>query len=164
MTLTGRNPVPIFSTYSISRPFNSSGHDEGFELSLQQPVWGGFGFQANYTYANGADNAGGPLVGDSKNTANLVGYYENDWLSVRLSYNYRSRMLVGLDRSSDEYQNSYNTLDASVQFNVTENAAITLDALNLTNETLKYHTSTETQPRAFYSNGIQLFGGVRVKF
>lgn len=164
MTLTGRNPIPVFSTYSISRPFNSSGHDQGFELSLQQPVWGGFGFQANYTYANGSDDAGGPLVGDSKNTANLVGYYENNWLSVRLSYNYRSRMLVGLDRSSDEYQNSYNTLDASVQFNVTDNAAITLDALNLTNETLKYHTGTETQPRAFYSNGIQLFGGVRVKF
>jgi iron complex outermembrane receptor protein len=164
MTLTGRGAVPVYSTYSISRPFNSSGHDEGIELSLQQPVWGGFGFQANYTYANGVDNAGGPLVGDSKDTANLVGYYENDWLSVRLSYNYRSRMLVGLDRSSDEYQNSYNTLDASVQFNVTENAAITLDALNLTNETLKYHTDTETQPRAFYSNGIQLFGGVRVKF
>ncbi|MGN6148979.1 MAG: TonB-dependent receptor [Rhizomicrobium sp.] len=164
MTLTGRNPVPVYSTYSISRPFNSSGHDEGFELSLQQPIWGGFGFQANYTYANGSDNAGGPLVGDSKNTANLIGYYENDWMSARVSYNYRSRMLVGLDRSSDEYQNSYNTLDASLQFDVTDYASLTFDALNLTNQTLKYHTGNKSQPRAFYSNGIQLFGGVRVKF
>ena len=164
MTLTGKSTTPIYSVYSISRPFNSSGHDEGFELSLQQPVWGGFGFQTNYTYANGVDTAGGPLVGDSKNTANIAGYYEDDLLSVRLSYNYRSKMLVGLDRSSDEYQNSYNTLDASVQVNVTGWAAITLDALNLTNETVKYHTGNETQPRAFYSNGMQLYGGVRVKF
>ncbi|HWA30986.1 MAG TPA: TonB-dependent receptor [Rhizomicrobium sp.] len=164
MTLTGASATPVYSTYTITSPFNSSGHDEGVEISLQQPVWGGFGFQANYTYANGVDNSGGPLVGDSKNTANLVGYYENDWLSVRLSYNYRSKMLVGLDRSSAEYQNSYGTLDASVQFNVTDYAAITFDALNLTNETLKYHTQEETQPRAFYSNGIQLYGGVRVKF
>ncbi|HEY2034580.1 MAG TPA: TonB-dependent receptor [Rhizomicrobium sp.] len=164
MTLTGMSPVPVYSTYHITRPFNSSGHDQGFEINLQQPIWGGFGFQANYTYAAGKDNAGGPLVGDSKDTANLIGYYENDWTSVRVSYNYRSRMLVGLDRSSDEYQNSYGTLDASVQFNVTDYAAITFDALNLTNQTLKYHTGTETQPRAFYTNGIQLFGGVRVKF
>lgn len=164
MTLTGRKPVPIYSVYTISRPFNSSGHDQGIEVSWQQPVWGGFGFQANYTYANGSDDAGGPLVGDSKNTANLIGYYENDWLSARVSYNYRSRMLVGLDRSSDEYQNSYGTLDASVQFNLTDYAALTFDALNLTNQTLKYHTGNKSQPRALYTNGVQLFGGIRVKF
>lgn len=164
MTLTGASPTPVYSTYNITSPFNSSGHDEGIELSWQQPVWGGFGFQANYTYANGVDSSGGPLVGDSKNTANLIGYYENDWLSVRLSYNYRSRMLVGLDRSSAEYQNSYGTLDASLQYNVTDNVALTFDALNITNQTLKYHTQEEIQPRAFYSNGTQLYGGVRVKF
>ncbi len=112
MTLTGMSPTPVFSTYAITSPFNSSGHDEGIELSWQQPVWDGFGVSANYTYASGVDNSGGPLVGDSKNTANLVGYYENDWLSARLSYNYRSKMLVGLDRSSAENQDAYGTLDA----------------------------------------------------
>ncbi len=164
MTLTGKNPVPIYSTYSITSPFNSSGHDEGIELSWQQPIWGGFGVQTNYTFASGVDDGGGPLVGDSKHTANLVGYYENDWMSARLSYNYRSKMLVGLDRSSAEVQNAYNTLDASLQFTVTDWASITFDALNLTNQTLKYYAASETQPRALYSNGMQLYGGVRVKF
>jgi iron complex outermembrane recepter protein len=164
MTLTGMNPVPVYSTYTITSPFNSSGHDEGMELSWEQPIWGGFGVQANYTYANGVDNNGGPLVGDSKNTANLVGYYENDWLSTRLSYNYRSKMLVGLDRSSAENQNAYNTLDASVQFTVTDWASFSIDALNLTNQTLKYYAGTETAPRALYSNGTQIYAGVRVKF
>jgi iron complex outermembrane receptor protein len=164
MTLTGASPIPVFSTYTITSPFNSSGHDEGVELSWEQPIWGGFGVQANYTYADGVDNGGGPLVGDSKNTANLVGYYENDWMSARLSYNYRSKMLVGLDRSSAENQNAYNTLDASLQFTVTDWASINIDALNLTNQTLKYFAASEVQPRALYSNGTQIYAGVRVKF
>ncbi|HEV2650351.1 MAG TPA: TonB-dependent receptor [Rhizomicrobium sp.] len=164
MTLTGRNPTPIYSTYTITSPFNSSGHNEGIELSLQQPIWGGFGAIANYTFADGEDNAGGPLVGGSRHTANLIGYYENDWMSARLSYNYRSKMLVGLDRSSNENQNAYSTLDASLQFTVTDWAAITIDALNLTNQTLKYYAADQTQPRALYSNGTQIYGGIRVKF
>src|SRR5262249_14709834 len=118
----------------------------------------------NYTYANGVDNAGGPLVGDSKNTANIVGYYENEWLNARLAYNYRSKMLVGLDRSSAENQASYGTLDASVGVNVTDYASINLDALNITNQTLKYFGNTTTAPRAFYSNGTQLYATLRVKF
>ncbi len=164
MTLTGKNPTPVYSLYTITSPFNSSGHDEGVEISWQQPLWNGLGVIANYTYANGVDNGGGPLVGDSKNTANLTGYYENDWLSARLSYNYRSAMLVGLDRSSAEYQNSYGTLDASMQFTVTDNVSLTFDATNLTNQTLKYYAVDGVQPRAFYSNGTQLYAGVRFKY
>jgi iron complex outermembrane receptor protein len=164
MTLTGANPVPVFSTYTITSPFNSSGHDEGIEIAWQQPIWGGFGVIANYTYANGVDNSGGPLVGDSKNTANLTGYFENDWLSARLAYNYRSKMLVGLDRSSAENQASYGTLDASVGVNITDYASINLDALNITNQTLKYFANTTAAPRALYSNGTQLYATLRVKF
>jgi iron complex outermembrane receptor protein len=164
MTLTGASPIPVFSTYTITSPFNSSGHDEGIELSWQQPIWNGFGVSANYTFASGVDSSGGPLVGDSKSTANLTGYFENTWLSTRLSYNYRSKMLVGLDRSSAENQNAYGTLDASVQFTVTDYASITFDALNITNQTLKYYAASTTQPRALYSNGTQLYAGVRLKF
>ena len=161
--LTGMG-APVYATYNITAPFNSSGHDEGVELSWQQPVWDGFGVNANFTYANGVDNTGGPLVGDSKNTANFTGYYENDWMSARVSYNYRSKMLVGLDRSSQENQDAYGTLDASLQFTVTDWATLTFDALNLTNQNLKYFATTTVQPRAIYNNGMQLYGGLRVKF
>ncbi|MBS0472762.1 MAG: TonB-dependent receptor [Proteobacteria bacterium] len=163
MTLTGMGPT-VYSTYAITSPYNSSGHDEGIELSWQQPIWGGFGVQANYTYANGVDDSGGPLVGDSKNTANLVGYYEDKLLSVRLSYNYRSKMLVGLDRSSAENQNAYDSLDASVGINITDWASLNFDALNLTNRTLRYYANTTTAPRALYSNGSQYYASLRVKF
>ncbi|MDE1986315.1 MAG: TonB-dependent receptor [Alphaproteobacteria bacterium] len=164
MTLTGKNPTPIYSTYTITSPFNSSGHDEGVEVNWEQPIYGGFGVQTNFTYANGVDNGGGPLVGDSKETANFTGYYENEWLSARVSYMYRSKMLVGLDRSSAENQNAYGTLNASVQFTVTDNISLTFDGLNLTNQTLKYYAANTTQPRALYSNGSQLYAGVRFKY
>ncbi|MGA7674165.1 MAG: TonB-dependent receptor [Rhizomicrobium sp.] len=164
MYLTGQG-TPVYSTYAITAPYNTSGHDEGIEISWQQPLWDtGFGIIANYTYANGAETNGGPLVGDAKNTANLTGYYENSWLSARVAYSYASSMLVGLDRSSAEYQNAYGRLDASVAFTVTDYLSITFDGLNLSNQTLKYYANNATQPRALYSNGSQFYAGVRLKY
>ncbi|MHB8528946.1 MAG: TonB-dependent receptor [Caulobacteraceae bacterium] len=162
---TGK-PVPggIPSTYAISSPFNIGGELSGVELQVQQPVAYGFGFQANFTYVDGHDDAGNPLVGTSKYTYNLVGYYENHWVSARLAYTYRSHYFVGLDRSSAENQDNYGTLDGSIDFNVLPNVALTFDALNITNNKLKYYAADATQPRAVYVNGTQLFFGIRAKF
>jgi iron complex outermembrane receptor protein len=154
------NPVKL---YTITSPINGSGRDQGIELSWQQPVWGGFGFQANYTYADGSENSGGPLLGDSKNTFNLTGYFENSWLSTRLSYNYRTKVLIGLDRSTALTQDGIGNLDASVSWTITDNVALTFDALNLTDEALHYFGNNVGQPRAFYDNGRQFFFGVRLK-
>ena len=40
----------------------------------------------------------------------------------------------------------------------------TFDALNITDEVLKYYANNTTQPRAFYDNGRQFFFGVRAKY
>ncbi len=162
--LTRNGGAPVYSTYNISSPVNSSGRAQGIELQLQQPIAAGFGFQANFTYVDSKDANGGPLVGTSKITYNAVGYYENKWLSLRLAYTYRSHFFVGLDRSAAENQENYGTLDGSVEVNVTPNVAFTFDALNITNNLLKYYALNRTQVRAVYNNGMQLFGGVRVKF
>ena len=162
--LSRNGGTPVYSTYNISSPVNSSGRAQGIELQLQQPIAAGFGFQANFTYVDSKDNNGGPLVGTSKFTYNVVGYYENKWLSARLAYTYRSHFFVGLDRSAAENQDNYGTLDGSISVNVTRNVAFTFDALNITNNLLKYYALNRTQVRAVYQNGVQLFGGVRVKF
>ena len=73
-------------------------------------------------------------------------------------------MLIGLDRSTAENQASTGSLDASISANVTNNIALTFDALNLTDEILKYYANNTTQPRALYDNGRQFFFGVRVKY
>jgi len=163
MLKTGQG-APVYSSYDITAPYNTSGHNEGFEVAWQQPIYGGFGLNATYAYVNGAETGGGTLVGNTKNTVNLSGYYEDDWLSARLAYNYGSGMLVGLDRSSAEYQNAYARVDASVNVTVTDYLTLTFSGLNLTNQTLKYYANNSTMPRALYSNGSQLYAGVRFKY
>src|SRR3569832_130455 len=124
----------------------------------------GFGFQANATYIEGHDVTGAPLVGTSKWTANVVGYYENKWLSARLAYTYRSHYFIGLDHASPENEASVGQLDMSVNVNVTPNVTLSVEALNLTNSKLIYYAANRTQVRAVYDNGTQLFAGVHVKF
>jgi iron complex outermembrane receptor protein len=151
-------------TFLISSPVNTSGEVKGVELQVQQPLPYNFGFQVNATYVESKDRDGNPLVGTSKITANVVGYYENDWMSARLAYTYRSHFFVGLDRSAAENQDNHGSLDGSLNFNVNKNIAITLDGLNLTNSKLKYYAANKTQPRAVYDNGRQLYLGVRIKY
>ncbi len=155
---------PVFMPYNISSPINSSGQLEGVELQVQQPIAYGFGIQANFTYVNGHDTSGGPLVGTSNITYNLIGYYENDWVSARLAYTYRSAYFVGLDRSSIENEAGSGQLDASVNFNVTKNVSLSVQGLNLTNSLLKYYAANPTQVRAVYNNGTQVYAGIHVKF
>jgi iron complex outermembrane receptor protein len=85
-------------------------------------------------------------------------------VSARLAYTYRSHFFVGLDRSSDENQENYGTLDGSLDFNITPNIALTIDAVNMTNSLLKYYAANPTQIRALYDNGTQVFFGLRAKF
>jgi iron complex outermembrane receptor protein len=153
-----------YETYLISSPSNTTGELTGVELQVQQPIAWGFGFQANGTIIDGHQAGGSPLVGTSKVTYNLVGYYENYGFSARLAYTYRSHFYVGLDRSSAENQADYGTLDGSLSYQVTPNLTLTFDALNMTNQLLKYYAANTTQVRAVYENGSQYFAGFKFKF
>jgi iron complex outermembrane receptor protein len=166
----GTHPITLlnirtntFDTYNISAPINSSGSVKGMELSWQQPLSMGFGFQANYTYANASEDNGAALVGASKNTYNAVGYWENHGFSARLAYTYRSHFFVGLDRSTPEYQDDTGTLGASIGYQLTKNVSLNFDGLNLNDPILKYYGINKDQPRAFYRNGRQYYFTVRVK-
>jgi len=153
-----------FKTYQVSSPVNTSGEVKGVEVQLQQSLPYNFGFQANVTYVDSHDADGNPLVGTSRWTGNLIGYYEKDWLSARLAYTYRSHFFVGLDRSAAENQDNYGSLDGSLNLNINKNVSLTLDALNITNHKLKYYALNKSQPRAVYDNGSQVFFGIRVRY
>jgi iron complex outermembrane receptor protein len=149
--------------YQITRPLNTSGTNKGFELALQQPIGAGFGINANYTYADGKEKDGSELVGSSKNTYNLEGYFENDRFSTRLAYTYRSDFLVGLDRSFAQHEAAEGSLAASINYKLNDRFSLTFDALNLNNPTLKMYGNNKDQPRAFYSSGRQFYFGVRMQ-
>lgn len=156
--------APVFEPYTISSPVNTTGTVKGIELQDQQPLPYHFGFQANFTYIEDEDANGNALVGTSKVTANLVGYYEVPLFNVRLAYTYRSHYFVGLDRGADETQAGYGELDASANVNITKNITFSVDALNITNTLLKYYAANPTQVRAVYDNGTQVYAGFHVKF
>jgi iron complex outermembrane receptor protein len=162
-------------TYNLTAPINAAGRVEGAEFAYQQAFTENFGFIGNYTYADGkqtslvaAATPGAPggdsrLVGTSKNTYNVQGYFENKTFSARVAYTYRSSFYSGLDRSTAFTQYNIGTLSASLGYTMNEHFSITFDAMNLNNPTLKYYALNQDQPRAFYKNGSQYYLNFRFK-
>jgi len=125
---------------------------------------GGFGVQANYTYSNAEADNGDPIPGNSENSYNLAGYFENERVSARLAYTYRSEFFVTFDRSTQLNQDDLKSLDASVSVNITDHLALTFDGVNLTNEEIVQFATDSFRPRAVYDNGRIYFAGARFKF
>jgi iron complex outermembrane recepter protein len=145
------------SNQSVRRPYNSGkGRIEGFELQTTTfldfgglPEWAsGFGVQANVTYIKSdigfPQSLGGtitqrPVIGLSKWTYNLAGFYDKNGFMARLSYNYRSGFEsrfepIGYRGGPDIYSertNGIGRLDFSTSYNLTNNITLTADANNI---------------------------------
>jgi iron complex outermembrane receptor protein len=154
--------------YLVSVPVNSNASVSGLELVYEQPIGESFGFNANYTYADGetahtwADGSNN-LVGTSKDTYNLGAYFENQMFSARLNYTYRTAFLIGLSGANPYYQDDFGTLSMTLTYKPTDWLNVSLDALNLNSPELNYYQSA-TAPTAFYNNGRQFYLNLRAKF
>ena len=146
------------------RTNGGGGRIYGAELAASMPIAGGFGVQANYTYSNAEADNGDPIPGNSENAFNLTAYFENELVSARLAYTYRSEFFVTFDRSTQLNQDDLKSLDASVSVNITDQLALTFDGVNLTNEEIVQFASDSFRPRAVYDNGRIYFAGARFKF
>ena len=155
--------------YDLSVPINAKGRVEGAEFAYQQAFTDNLGVITNYTYADGKQTSAIPasgddrLVGASKNTYNLQGYFEIQHFSARVNWTYRSSFYSGLDRSSAFTQDSIGELSASLNYTINDNFGISLDGENLNNPELKYYALNTTQPRAFYRSGQQYYLTVHAK-
>jgi len=156
---------PAGANFLVTAPVNGpGGHNQGFEINWQQPLWYGFGVIANYTYADAKAKNGGTIDGNSKNTYNLTGYFEDSLLSARVAYTFRSKFSSGVDRGTPMWQDNYGQLDASVTVHLTHNIALTADAQNLLNHKLYYFVGDPSIPRAYYNNGRTFWLGGKVSF
>ncbi len=81
-------------------------------------------------------------MGTSKNTYNLVGYFEDDSFNARVAYTYRSAFFGGLDRADRVHQDDIGNLAASLGYKINDWMSLSLDALNLNNPKLKYYAAT----------------------
>jgi iron complex outermembrane receptor protein len=162
---TPTSPNLFNCAFDISQRTNGGGgHIEGAEFTVQAPIWNGFGVQTNYTYSHAKTQSGDPLPGNSENTFNLTGYFENDMLSARLGYTYRSKFFITVDRASPLNQQALKSLDGQLSYNVTDHITLTFDAINITDEKIVQFSGAEFRPRAIYDNGRQYYAGVRFKF
>ena len=150
------NPTPTPFDFTLTVPINSSGSVKGIELAYQQPIYGNFGVEGNYTYTDGTASGHLPLVGCSRNTYNATAYFENDMFNARVSYNRRSAFYSGLDRSTAYYQAATADLTASLGYTINKSFGITLEGRNLNDPHLKYYAA-DNQPRAYYNNGRQYY-------
>lgn len=156
------------------QPENGKGSDvQGLEVSYQQN-FGNFGVIANYTYTDAdsrddrdpVSNPGsGLVIGASEHMANLTGFYENNWLSARLSYNYRTEWYDGISEfGSEMYVDDYGQLDASINVMAFDNWDIVLEGINITGEELELYHIDSNRPARLYDNGARYVIGVNYHF
>ena len=163
-TIDQNNPEGRFVDYLLTVPVNSSAKVKGFELAWQQPFGDHWGILANYSYADGDTENGAPMLGTSKNTYNLGGYFETEKFSARLAYNFRSSFYSGLDRATAFFQDDVRSLDGTIGYQFNEHFNLSLDARNLTDETVKYYAESKERPRSIYRNGRQYYLNLRFFF
>lgn len=142
----------------VNRPVNQQdGTLKGVEIAYQQTydflpgLLSGLGTQLTYTYVDGSDfsntdRAGTlgpfadaqPLAGISKNTFNGTIFYEKDWLSARLAYNWRSAFLItprdDIFPFSPIWGESTGQLDGSIFVTVRDGLKLGVQGVNLLDE------------------------------
>src|SRR6185295_19834992 len=143
------------ATYSVSSPFNAQDAQvTGVAVQFQTDLGLGFGVSANYTYADASvpqNNYYMPYL--SKNTYNVIPYYERGPLEVRLSYSTRSKYFTQIGRrDSKDFTDSYTQVDLSATFNVNDHLSIYAKGLNLLDETYYQFSSVTIAPTNFYKN------------
>lgn len=158
--LTGDNGTSVLT--EVKGPTNTGEASlYGFEFAYQQTfdflpgILSGLGAQATYTYVNADDLSNStfddgnrsalgdnlPLVGISKDTINLTGFYENDKVSARLAYNWRSDYAITprdvIFPFSPIVGESTGQLDGSFFYNVTDQIKLGVQGVNLLDEVTK---------------------------
>lgn len=132
-----------YDCWTVSSSTNGTGGSiEGIEFQIQDSFDNGFGYSFNYTYSDAeapAENYPdrvGVFSDSSKNSYNVVGFYENDDFSARLAYNWRSEFIIREAPGwygNREHQ-AYGQLDFSATYSVTDYLDVTFEGINLTEE------------------------------
>jgi TonB-dependent receptor len=174
-TIVGQPGDPI-AGFDITTPANQrSDHLDGFEVNVQH-VFGesGFGLAANYTKVDSGltfDNSDlgtqYPMVGLS-DSANVVAFYDKNAWQVRVAYNWRDEFLNGIGGGgtppNPNWTEAYGQIDAIVSYEVAENLTLSLEGINLTDETQRIHARHENMVRFATQTGPRYMFGVRYRF
>lgn len=172
--IPGQPGDPVMS-FRITQPINSdSARLQGIELNWQHLfARSGFGVAANYTkvssgltYDNASLGSQFALVGLS-DTANLVGFYEDNRFQVRLAYNWRGKFLSATADGAGAnpvYVEPYAQLDMSASMAIGRNLTVQFEAINLNDGIQRSHGRNPLQTLGVSQTGRRYMIGARYKF
>lgn len=171
----GNDPLFMFD---VSQPLNTEDANiHGFEIQGQY-FFGqtGFGVQAGYTRVLGdvsVDIASDPSVDQFallglSDSFNVTGIYENYGFSARVTYNWRDKYLAEVNRGGNDrnpvFVEPFGTLDLNLSYDLTENIALSLEALNVLSEPIRTHGRTKNQVWFVQELKPRILAGVRFRF
>jgi len=175
---------PSSNNWVFSFPANTPGGKlRGFEVNYQQPLkflpglLSNTGVLLNYTrvtsdikYLNGAGVVvvTAPLTNLSKESANGTFYYEDKFLSARVSAAYRSKYLTTVPGTelgtTVQGTNSTLNIDASVQITLSDQWKISLEAVNLTDQYQDQYIEPGNLLSVYHHTGREFLAGVRFTY
>ena len=129
------------------------------ELSFLPGPLSGLGLYANYTYTSSEadlpERKAISLPGQAGNVANFAISYEKFGFQGRLSFNYHGSYIdeVGDEKEEDIYYDDHLQVDFSSSYQVIPGLQVYFEAINLTDEPLRYYIGKEDRPiqREYYS-------------
>ncbi|QPF76372.1 TonB-dependent receptor [Roseateles sp. DAIF2] len=170
-------------TYFINTASQQKARIHGIEVSYEQPIGAGFGFTANASRSDTKVEDGRPMVGASKYSANLGGYFENDAFSVRLVYNYRSEYVSSSTAPSPTANSQgqvtiggvtmptaptmaapVSNVALSMNYNITDALQLSFNATNLLNPVRATYRYSEAEQQKVDVSGRQYYLEARYKF
>ncbi|MFG6490295.1 TonB-dependent receptor [Roseateles sp. BYS78W] len=172
-TVPGTQPL----AFNITSYKNGAGDNiKGLEFNFQHMFGNsGFGVSGNFTYVksglkfnNNSDSSApqAPLVGIS-NSANLVGFYENETWSIRGAYNWRGQFLAATTDGAGNnpiYTEPYGQVDASIGYKIGKNLTLQADLLNLNDGYIRQHGRTSDEVLSALQTGRRYLIGARYRF
>lgn len=178
--ILGNEATDNLMNFAINTPQNlteTTGYD-GIEFAVQH-LFGesGFGGIVNYTKTNTDNEHDDYNLGSQaaelgiSDSANVVGFYEKDGLSVRIAYNWRDKFLVALVQDGQagpgpRYIEEYAQVDMTVSYDVPQADGLTVffNAINITEENARTSGRDERQVLDSIQQGARYSLGARYTF
>lgn len=172
---TAADPLIV---WQISQPANTDAKSvDGYELAIQHLLGEtGFGMGANATFVDGdvefdvySLQQQAPLTGLS-DSANLQVFYEQDGLSVKITYAWRDEYLIGVGQSQGsadappQFAETYGQWDLSVNYELTPELTVFVEGINLNNETERGYGRFKEQFLFARQYGPRYSVGARYRF
>ncbi|MDB5703644.1 MAG: TonB-dependent receptor [Sphingomonas bacterium] len=167
---------PLYQ-FQVTRPINNKDAKIwGVEIAGQYFLGNtGIGVSAAYTMVRGdvGFNIGASPSEDQfallglSDTFNATLIYDKNGLSARLAYNWRDKFLSGINRQGSrnpEFTAPFGQLDMNISYDVTKNISVTLEGINLLEESVRTYARDKTE--LWYAQELdrRFMLGARFKF